>query len=64
MSYSPTKQLDLECSLATLTGGLKGLSALLGSARTLDVTPCELAAMIDLLAEQAQKTQMLAGFQT
>jgi hypothetical protein len=60
--FDPLCRLDLEFALIGLVSGLRGLSALMGAARSIDCGPVEIAALLDLHTQKAEEVQRLAGF--
>lgn len=62
MPHDPFCLLDLEFALYHLCGASKALGALLGASKTIDCTPAELGALVDLITEKAQHVQKIAGF--
>ena len=64
MPYKGQSRIDLEFGFYDLIAVTKGVSALLAAASTIEATPTQLAAMIDMIAEKQHKLFSLAGFDT
>jgi hypothetical protein len=54
-------RLELEFGFYRHSGALRAVSALFGAAHSIDCTPGDLSAMLDLVSEQAHLCQRLAG---
>jgi hypothetical protein len=63
MNFQPESELDKELALATLVGSLKSTSALLGAARSIDVSPQDLSHLLDLITEKAVGVAAMSGFE-
>jgi hypothetical protein len=64
MSFDPVQRLDQELGFACLIGALKSTSALLGAAKSIDVSPHDLSLLLDLITEKAVGVAELSGFKT
>jgi hypothetical protein len=60
--YHPEREPDKEMAFATLVGSLKSTAALLGAAKTIDVSPHDLSHLLDLIAEKAVSVAEMSGF--
>jgi hypothetical protein len=64
ISCNPEARFAQELAFATLIGSLRSTSALLGSAKSIDLSPGDLSHLLDLITEKAQEVAELSGFKS